>query len=102
MAAREPAGRGLRPSHPWQGRGRMSRSAGVARPVRIAYHCEDVVGARMAGPGIRAVELSRRLAARHQVTLVAEGTGELADEPFRTSRDLGAVLRGSDAFIAQG
>jgi len=70
--------------------------------VRIAYHCEDVVGRRMAGPGIRAVELSRRLAARHRVTLVAEGAGELEDEPFGTSRDLGAVLRDSDAFIAQG
>jgi glycosyltransferase involved in cell wall biosynthesis len=70
--------------------------------VRIAYHCEDVVGARMAGPGIRAVELARRLAARHQVTLVAEGAGELQGEPFRASRDLGAVLRDSDAFIAQG
>src|SRR5256712_596278 len=102
MAAREPAGRGLRPSHPWQGRRRLPRSAGVARPVRIAYHCEDVVGRRMAGPGIRAVELSRRLAARHRVTLVAEGADELEDEPFGTSRDLGAVLRDSDAFIAQG
>jgi glycosyltransferase involved in cell wall biosynthesis len=70
--------------------------------VRIAYHCEDVVGARMAGPGIRAVELSRRLAARHEVTLIAQGVEELAGEPFRTSRDLGAVLRDSDAFIAQG
>ena len=70
--------------------------------MRIAYHCEDVVGARMAGPGIRAVELSRRLAARHQVTLVAEGAAELIGEPFRVSRDLGAVLRESDAFIAQG
>jgi glycosyltransferase involved in cell wall biosynthesis len=70
--------------------------------VRIAYHCEDVVGARMAGPGIRAVELSRRLAARHEVTLVAEGARELDGEPFQTSSDLGAVLRHSDVFIAQG
>ena len=68
----------------------------------IAYYCEDVVGRRMAGPGIRAVELSRRLAGRHQVTLVADGAGELVNEPFRTARDLGAVLRDSDAFIAQG
>jgi hypothetical protein len=56
----------------------------------------------MAGPGIRAVELSRRLAARHDVTLVAEGAGELGGEPFRTSGDLGAVLREADALVAQG
>ncbi len=70
--------------------------------MRIAYHCEDVVGARMAGPGIRAVELSRRLAARHEVTLVAEGVEELSGEPFRGSRDLGAALKDADVFIAQG
>ena len=70
--------------------------------MKIAYHCEDVVGERMAGPGIRAVELSRRLAARHEVTLVAPGVGELSGQPFRTSSDLGAALKNADAFIAQG
>ena len=70
--------------------------------MRIAYHCEDVVGARMAGPGIRAVELSRRLSARHQVTLVAAGAEEMQGEPFRASRDLAEALEGADAFIAQG
>ncbi|HTO98255.1 MAG TPA: hypothetical protein VMK66_14500 [Myxococcales bacterium] len=70
--------------------------------MRIVWHCEDVVGAKMAGPGIRAVELARRLAARHDVTLVAEGAGELAGEPFRSARDLGEALRNADVFIAQG
>ncbi len=70
--------------------------------MRIVWHCEDVVGASMAGPGIRAVELSRRLARRHEVTLVAEGAEELAAEPLRGSRDLGAALQGADVFIAQG
>jgi glycosyltransferase involved in cell wall biosynthesis len=70
--------------------------------VRIAFHCEDVIGARMAGPGIRAVELSRRLAARHEVTLVAPGAEDLSREPFGTSRDLGAALKDADVFIAQG
>jgi glycosyltransferase involved in cell wall biosynthesis len=70
--------------------------------VRIAYHCQDVVGLRMAGPGIRAVELSRRLAEHHEVTLVAEGAHELAGETFRASRDLGTALRGAEAFITQG
>ena len=70
--------------------------------MRIVWHCEDVVGARMAGPGIRAVELSRRLAQRHEVTLVAQGAEELTGEPFRVSRDLGAALQRADAFVAQG
>jgi len=70
--------------------------------VRIVWHCEDVVGARMAGPGIRAVELSRRLSARHEVTLVAAGAEELRGEPFRTAPDLGQALEGADVFVAQG
>ena len=70
--------------------------------MRIVYHCEDVVGARMAGPGIRAVELARRLSAsgRHQVTLVAPGADTLANEPFQTG-ELSA-LRTAEAFISQG
>ncbi|HZR10669.1 MAG TPA: hypothetical protein VFA79_18930, partial [Myxococcales bacterium] len=74
----------------------------MARPVKVVWHCEDVVGARMAGPGIRAVELARRLARRHQVTLVADGADELSGEPFRGSRDLAAALKGADVFVAQG
>src|SRR3954470_19252658 len=68
--------------------------------MRIVYHCEDVVGARMAGPGIRAVELSRRLAEKHQVTLVAPGAAGLDDEPFSTGTL--AALATADAFISQG
>ncbi len=70
--------------------------------MRIAYFCQDVVGPRMAGPGIRAVELSRRLAQRHDVTLVAEGSEQLPGEPFHVSADLGEALRGADAFVTQG
>lgn len=70
--------------------------------MKVVWHCEDVVGARMAGPGIRAVELARRLTRRHQVTLVADGADELSGEPFRGSRDLAAALKGADVFVAQG
>ena len=68
--------------------------------MRIVYHCQDIVGARMAGPGIRAVELARRLAKHHEVTLVAPGAETLAGEPFQA----GALssLSKADAFIAQG
>ena len=62
--------------------------------MRIVYHCEDVVGEVMAGPGIRAVELSRRLAARHEVKLVAEGARPLSE--------LAAALAKADVFITQG
>ncbi|HEY2029144.1 MAG TPA: hypothetical protein VGH20_08035 [Myxococcales bacterium] len=68
--------------------------------MRIVYHCEDIVGARMAGPGIRAVELSRRLAARHDVVLVAPGAETLPSEPFRTGSL--SELRRADVFISQG
>jgi hypothetical protein len=68
--------------------------------MRIVYHCQDIVGARMAGPGIRAVELARRLASRHEVTLVAPGAETLAGEPFRAGKI--SALSKADAFVAQG
>jgi glycosyltransferase involved in cell wall biosynthesis len=72
--------------------------------MRIVWHCTDPVGAEMAGPGIRAVELSRRLAARHQVTLVAPGAAALQGEPFACAEPAGlsAGLAGSDAFVSLG
>lgn len=70
--------------------------------MRIVWHCEDVVGAKMAGPGIRAVELSRRLAEHHEVTLVARGSEELSGETFHSAQDLGAALPGADVLITPG
>ena len=62
--------------------------------MNVVWHCEDVVGERMAGPGIRATELSRRLAQKHEVTLVAEGARPVAE--------LSQALRGADVFVAAG
>ena len=72
--------------------------------MRIVWHCADRVGAEMAGPGIRAVELARRLAVRHHVTLVAAGAAELAGEPFARAEPGGLeqALHGADAFVTQG
>lgn len=70
--------------------------------MKIVWHCEDVVGPVMAGPGIRAVELSRWVARRHQVTLVAEGAQTLAAEPFRAASDLGAALKDAEVLVTQG
>ena len=72
--------------------------------MNLVWHCADRVGASMAGPGIRAVELARRLAARHRVSLVAPGATGLSGEPFSTGEPpaLGAALRGADALVTQG
>jgi glycosyltransferase involved in cell wall biosynthesis len=74
--------------------------------VKIVWHCADRVGADMAGPGIRAAELCRRMARRHEVTLLALGGASLGGEPFRsldyTEAGLRAALAGADAFISQG
>ena len=76
--------------------------------MKIVWHCADRVGLEMAGPGIRAVELSRRLAAGHghDVTLVASGATELRGEPFAVRDYAPAALReaaaGADALVTQG
>ena len=72
----------------------------------MVYHCADRVGAEMAGPGIRAVELARRLSAAHEVELVAPGATAL-DLPGVARRELtpdavGDACRGADALISQG
>jgi glycosyltransferase involved in cell wall biosynthesis len=72
--------------------------------VRIVWHCADRVGAEMAGPGIRVVELARRLAARHEVTVVAPGATGLGGEPFGRSEpvSLADALRDAEVFVTQG
>lgn len=75
--------------------------------MKIVWHCEDRAGAAMAGPAIRAVELCRRLAAHHHVTLACPGAGELAGEPFAVhdhapARSLRPLLDGADALVTQG
>jgi glycosyltransferase involved in cell wall biosynthesis len=72
--------------------------------MNIVWHCTDPVGAEMAGPGIRAVELARRLANRHQVTLVAPGADALQGEPFACAGPAGlaAALGRADAFVTLG
>ena len=87
--------------------------------MRILWHCEDRVGASMAGPAIRAVELAARLAAVHQVTLACPGAATLPPERRRArgpgsegrsfevaevapGGSLRQLLQGADALVAQG
>lgn len=72
--------------------------------MKIVWFCADRVGAEMAGPGIRAVELARQLAVHHAVTLVADGARSLAGEPFQREEPGGleTALSGADAFVTQG
>lgn len=49
--------------------------------VRVVVHTPDVVGERMAGPGIRAWHLALQLAGHFPTTLVARREGELPANP---------------------
>jgi len=61
--------------------------------TRVLVVAADVVGERMAGPGIRAWEMARALAARHQVTLAAPTPVPAAAAGFRILEAARAALR---------
>lgn len=72
--------------------------------TRVLIVCTDVVGARMAGGGIRSFELARALARHGAVTLAAQG--EVREEvPFEfvpgTASNVRAALAAADVVIAQ-
>lgn len=78
-----------------------------ARRLLILSH--DVVGARMAGPGIRYWELARALAAHAEVTLAAPQPIDLrapgvavASYGWGDAASLGALLARADAVLANG
>lgn len=77
---------------------------GTQPGLRLVFVCTDVVGTRMAGPGIRYWELAHELAKRHQVTLVAPGL-DVASETVRLLRmgeqSWAATVRDADAVITQ-
>jgi glycosyltransferase involved in cell wall biosynthesis len=74
--------------------------------MHVGIITPDVIGARMAGPAIRAVELGRALATEHTV-MVASIAGADAIEPHVRPGALDrasavTLLRGLDAVIMQG
>jgi hypothetical protein len=74
---------------------------------RVSVVCADVVGERMAGPSIHAVQLSRALAARFDVSLLTRSDGTFGvGERFRlysgTPAAAADVGDASDVIIVQG
>ena len=76
---------------------------------RVLIISHDVVGGRMAGPGIRAWQLAGVLAAEHPVTLVAPRMIDLqppgflcGDYTWGDSASLAAWLREADLVVANG
>ena len=76
---------------------------------RVLIVCHDVVGSRMAGPGIRAWHMAGVLAARHPVTLVAPRPIDLRPGAFRCGdyrwgdpASLAAWLAAADVVVANG
>ncbi|MEK6375120.1 MAG: glycosyltransferase [Acidobacteriota bacterium] len=74
--------------------------------MRVTVHTPDVVGERMAGPGIRAWHLAAELAKHFSTTLVARREGALpGDADFRViargTRDAAAALENADVLVGQ-
>ena len=78
--------------------------AGTRR--RIAVVTADTLSARMAGPGIRALQIARRLATEHDVVLATTGRCDLGGENFEVrsvaEKGLRDLERWCDVFLFQG
>lgn len=74
--------------------------------ARVVIHTPDVVGARMAGPGMRAFHVACELGRRFDVRLVAELPDDFAvknglQAVARESDEASAVLREADFILGQ-
>ncbi len=72
----------------------MSESPVHTTPVRIVVHTMEGLGAKMAGPGIRALRLAEQLSAQADVRLVSSSRAELESEDF-------SVWRADDAQLLE-
>ena len=76
------------------------------RRRRVAVVTGEPLAERMAGPAIRAYEISRLLGAEHDVQLVTTGRCALEGDGFRTRsasrRDLHEIVEWADILIFQG
>ncbi len=82
-----------------------SSSTAHASSFRIVVATPDVVGERMAGPGIRAWQLARTLGSRFDTALVARREGDPPVQDLRVldrgSDDAREALRSADVVIGQ-
>jgi glycosyltransferase involved in cell wall biosynthesis len=73
---------------------------------RIAVVTSDTLAPRMAGPGIRALQIARRLSRDHEVVLATTERCELEESGFRavhvSERGLQELERWCDVFLFQG
>jgi glycosyltransferase involved in cell wall biosynthesis len=73
---------------------------------RIVVATRDSLAPRMAGPGIRAWNIARELAAEHEVRLVSLTNAQLTDPAFSIeqvdSTDIGDLVEWCDIFFFQG
>jgi glycosyltransferase involved in cell wall biosynthesis len=74
---------------------------------RVLLVCTDRIGERMAGVGVRYVELARVLATRHTVTVAAPSGSDRTDDATRLvvyepgdERGLAAIAAGFDAVVS--
>lgn len=77
--------------------------------ISLALISNDIVGTKMAGPGIRSTEMARVLSGDFDVTLFVPDDCDLENEPFKIqkydskspSTSIGRQLRGVDYILAQ-
>lgn len=73
---------------------------------RVLIISNDVIGAQMAGPGIRTWELAKLLATEHRVTLLTPSRNELRDPrltiALATNESVGRFANAHDVMISQG
>src|SRR5436305_7132383 len=85
--------------------GQPSSSISPPSSLRVVVATPDVVGVRMAGPGIRAWQMARTLGRRFDATLVARREGDVPGNDLRVldrgSDDARDALRAADVVIGQ-
>ena len=81
-------------------------SAGAARPRRIAVATCDALTPKMAGPGIRALQIAGALSAEHDVQLVTTSLAGVTDPRFPVrsvdDRSLREIEQWCDVLVFQG
>ena len=77
--------------------------------TKLLYISHDIVGSAMAGPGIRAAELSRVLAAEHDVTLATPQPADFLPDNVRgftyawgDAASLAPAIHAAELIVANG